>query len=69
MRIRAGRRALQHIRAVNATLEQSRVAGIKRGAAMLFITRVGYLDNGCAIELTHSYYRSECHDFLAELRR
>jgi GntR family transcriptional regulator len=62
-------RALQHIRAVNATLEQSRIAGIKRGAAMLFITRVGYLDNGCAIELTHSYYRSEYYDFLAELRR
>jgi DNA-binding GntR family transcriptional regulator len=37
-------RALQHIRAVNATVEQARLANIKQGAAMLYITRVGYLE-------------------------
>ena len=62
-------RALQHIRAVNATAEQARLASIKQGAAMLYITRVGYLDSGAAIELTHSYCRSDYYDFVAELRR
>lgn len=63
------KRALQHIRAVNATAEQARLAGIKQGAAMLFITRVGYHTNGAAIELTHSYCRSDYYDFVAELFR
>lgn len=62
-------RALQHIRAVNATPEQAKLAGIKSGAAMLFITRVGYHSNGSAIELTHSYCRSDYYDFVAELFR
>lgn len=62
-------RALQHIRAVNATGEQARLAGIKQGAAMLFITRVGYSASGAAIELTHSYCRSDYYDFVAELFR
>lgn len=62
-------RALQHIRAVNATAEQARLAKIEQGAAMLYITRIGYLDNGSAIELTHSYCRSDYYDFVAELRR
>jgi GntR family transcriptional regulator len=62
-------RALQHIRAVNATPEQAKLAGIKHGAAMLFITRVGYHANGSAIELTHSYCRSDYYDFVAELFR
>ncbi|PRC94502.1 GntR family transcriptional regulator [Solimicrobium silvestre] len=62
-------RALQHIRAVNATPEQAKLAGIKQGAAMLFITRVGYHSNGAAIELTHSYCRSDYYDFVAELFR
>lgn len=62
-------RALQHIRAVNATAEQARLAGIPQGAAMLFITRVGYLPGGAAIELTHSYCRSDYYDFVVELFR
>lgn len=62
-------RALQHIRAVNATPEQARLAGLKSGAAMLFITRVGYAANGSAIELTHSWCRSDYYDFVAELFR
>lgn len=62
-------RALQHIRAVNATAEQARLANIKQGAAMLYITRVSYLENGSAIELSHSYCRSDYYDFVAELRR
>ncbi len=62
-------RALQHIRAVNATPEQARLAGIRQGAAMLFITRVSYLPNGAALELTRSYCRSDYYDFVAESSR
>ena len=62
-------RALQHIRAINA---DSRLAGLLEvpvGQAVLFITRVGYLDQGQAVELTHSYCRSDYYDFVAEMRR
>ncbi|HEV7815515.1 MAG TPA: GntR family transcriptional regulator [Janthinobacterium sp.] len=62
-------RALQHIRAVNASAEQARLADIPAGAAMLHITRVSYLDNGAAVELTHSYCRSDYYEFVAESRR
>lgn len=60
-------RALQHIRAVNATAEQARMVQIKTGAAMLLITRVAYLANGAAVELTHSYCRNDYYDFVVEL--
>ena len=63
------KRALQHIRAVNATAEQARLAGLKPGAAMLFITRVGYSATGGAIEYSHSYCRSDYYDFVVELFR
>ncbi|MET0207714.1 MAG: GntR family transcriptional regulator [Burkholderiaceae bacterium] len=66
---RAPVRALQHIRAINA---DSRLAGLLEvpvGQAVLFITRVGYLDQGQAVELTHSYCRSDYYDFVAEMRR
>jgi len=62
-------RALQHIRAINATVEQARLANIKQGSAMLYITRVSYLESGAAVELSHSYCRSDYYDFVAELRR
>jgi GntR family transcriptional regulator len=62
-------RALQHIRAVNASPEQARLAGLAPGAAMLHITRVSYLESGAAVELTHSYCRSDYYEFVAESRR
>ena len=62
-------RALQHIRAVNASAEQARLASVPPGAAMLHITRVSYLESGAAVELTHSYCRSDYYEFVAESRR
>jgi GntR family transcriptional regulator len=62
-------RALQHIRAVNASAEQARLAGLPAGAAMLHITRVSYLESGAAVELTHSFCRSDYYEFVAESRR
>ena len=43
--------------------------GIPLGQALLFITRVGYLDDGRAVEITHTWCRSDYYDFVAELRR
>ena len=62
-------RALQHIRALNASNELAARLGVPEGQAVLFITRVGYLESGVAVELTHSYCRSDYYDFVAELRR
>lgn len=62
-------RALQHFRAVNASAQQAQLLAIPLGQALLFITRVGYLDDGRAIEITHTWCRSDYYDFVAELRR
>ncbi|QNM97224.1 GntR family transcriptional regulator [Chitinimonas koreensis] len=62
-------RALQHIKAVNASDEIAQLAGIPPGTAMLMITRIGYLDSGLPVELTYSYCRNDYYDFVAELRR
>ncbi len=62
-------RALQHIRALNADAKLAGLLDIETGTAVLFITRVGYLESGKAIELTNSYCRSDYYDFVTELRR
>lgn len=62
-------RALQHIRALNADTKLAGLLEVPVGAAVLFITRVGYLANNQAVELTHSYCRSDYYDFVAEMRR
>lgn len=62
-------RALQHIRAMNATGMLAEQLGVPDGQAVLFITRIAYLETGEAVELTHSYCRSDHYDFVAEMRR
>lgn len=62
-------RALQHIRAANASSPHAKLLAIPEGRALLFITRVGYLDDGRAMELTHTWCRSDYYDLVAELRR
>lgn len=62
-------RALQHIRALNAEPQLADRLEVPRGQAVLFITRVGYLESGQAVELTHSYCRSDYYGFVAEMRR
>ena len=60
-------RARQHIQAVNADAELARLANVEPGAAMLYIRRIAYDAMGAAIELTHSYFRSDRFDFVAVL--
>jgi GntR family transcriptional regulator len=62
-------RALQHIRALNAQPRLAEQLGIPDRQAVLFITRIGYLESGQVVELTHSYCRSDYYDFIAEMRR
>lgn len=62
-------RALQHIRAMNAPAELAGQLDVPVGQAVLFITRIAYLESGEAVELTHSYCRSDHYDFVAEMRR
>jgi GntR family transcriptional regulator len=62
-------RALQHIRAINAEPKLAALLEVPVGQAVLYITRVGYRDGGQAVELTHSYCRSDYYDFVAEMRR
>ncbi|WP_397533221.1 GntR family transcriptional regulator [Roseateles sp.] len=62
-------RALQHIRAINADAKLAALLEVPVGSAVLFITRVGYVASGKAVELTHSYCRSDYYDFVAEMRR
>jgi GntR family transcriptional regulator len=66
---KAPRRAVQHIRAVNANAHLAQRLDVPVGQALLFITRIGYLDDGPPIELTHSYCHSDHYDFVAEMRR
>ncbi|KAF0813122.1 HTH-type transcriptional repressor YvoA [Andreprevotia sp. IGB-42] len=62
-------RALQHIAAINADERLAGLVDVPVGAAMLHLTRVGYRDNGQAVELTHSWFRSDFYDFVVELHR
>jgi GntR family transcriptional regulator len=62
-------RAIQHIRAMNAPALLAERLGVPEGQAVLFITRTGYLASGVAVELTHSYCRSDYYDFVAEMQR
>ncbi|WP_297839948.1 GntR family transcriptional regulator [Pseudomonas sp.] len=62
-------RALQHIRAINASAEFATLVGIETGTAMLLMTRIGYLKDNTPIELTDTYCRDDYYDFVAELRR
>lgn len=61
--------ATQHIRAINADAKLAKLLAIRANDAVLFITRVGFDAAGAAVELTHSYCRSDYYDFVAELRR
>ncbi|WEK02680.1 MAG: GntR family transcriptional regulator [Candidatus Sphingomonas phytovorans] len=60
-------RALQRLRAVLFDKEQAKLLDIEAGAPGLFIERRGFLEDGRAIEMTHSWYRGDTYDFVAEL--
>lgn len=62
-------RALQKIRACNASAELAVRLDVAPGRAVLFITRIGYDGAGVAVELTQSWCRSDYYDLVAEMHR
>lgn len=60
-------RALQRLRAVLFDGAQAELLGVAAGAPGLFIERRGFTEDGRTIEMTHSWYRGDAYDFVAEL--
>lgn len=62
-------RALQHIRASNATARHAELLSIADGLALMDVTRISYLEDGRVVEVTQTLCRNDYYDFVAELRR
>jgi len=62
-------RTVQHIRSMNSDALVAGMLGLSAGDAVLFIKRVSYDAHGQALELAHSYCRSDRYDFVVEMRR
>ncbi|WP_353979277.1 GntR family transcriptional regulator [Salinicola endophyticus] len=60
-------RALQHVSACNADAELAALAEVAESQALLVMTRLGYLADGRAAELTVTYCRTDYYDFMVEL--
>ena len=60
-------RALQRLRAVILAPDEARLLEAPKRAAALEIHRIAYLSDGRCVEYTHSFYRSDVYDFVAEL--
>jgi len=61
-------RAVQHLRAINATADMTTHLQVPEGAALLWVSRVAHAADGAAIEFTQTYCRSDYYAFVAELR-
>ena len=60
-------RALQRLRAVLLSTEQARLLNANPGDAGLLAERIGSLRDGRVVEMSHSLYRGDTYDFVAEL--
>jgi GntR family transcriptional regulator len=60
-------RALQRLRAVLFTAEQAKLLKAQEKDAGLLVERLGFLEDGRAIEFSQSFYRGDIYDFVAEL--
>lgn len=60
-------RATQKISAINLNTEEAELLDVRQGVAGLRIQRLSYLADGTPVELTHSVYRGDAYDFVAEL--
>ena len=60
-------RALQRLRAVLLTAQQTEMLHGKEGDAGLLVERRGFLGDGRIIEFSQSYYCGDTYDFVAEL--
>jgi GntR family transcriptional regulator len=60
-------RALQRLRAVLFSAEQAELLQARESDAGLLVERLGFLQDGRAMEFTQSFYRGDIYDFVAEL--
>ncbi len=60
-------RALQRLRAVLLTADQAALLNAAPGDAGLLAERIGSLRDGRVVEMSHSLYRGDTYDFVAEL--
>jgi GntR family transcriptional regulator len=60
-------RALQRLRAVLLTAQQTELLHGKEGDAGLLVERRGFLLDGRVVEFSQSYYCGDTYDFVAEL--
>jgi GntR family transcriptional regulator len=61
-------RATQRISATNLKPTDAALLQVEEGVASLEIVRTSYLADGRVVELTHSIYRGDAYDFVAELQ-
>lgn len=60
-------RALQRLAAANLDDEAADLLAVAPGSAALSIERVAYRAGGQPVEFTHSFFRGDIYDFVAEL--
>jgi GntR family transcriptional regulator len=60
-------RAVQRISAVNIEADEAQLLKVEPRDAGLFLERLSYLPSGRVVELTHTLYRGDAYDFVAEL--
>ena len=61
-------RAIQRVKAVNASAEDAQLLGVPERTAILSIDRTAFHATGRPIEFTRGLYRSDIYDFVTELR-
>lgn len=62
-------RALQQVSAINASPPLSTLLDVPEGMALLKSIRTGYLLTGRPVELTVTWCRTDCYDFMIEITR
>ncbi|HET7844356.1 MAG TPA: GntR family transcriptional regulator [Xanthomonadales bacterium] len=60
-------RALQRLRALLLNGAHAQLLEAREGDAGLLVERIGFLQDGRAVEYAQSYYRGDTYDFVAEL--
>lgn len=61
-------KALQRIRAISLDEERAELLNIDPDSAVLYIERLGLLEDGTPMEFTRSYFPGDSYDFVAEIR-
>ncbi|MEH6579321.1 MAG: GntR family transcriptional regulator [Amphritea sp.] len=61
-------KALQRLRAIAIDETRAEFLEIPVNSAVLYIERLGLLDDGTPVEFTRSYFPGDAYDFVAEIR-